>query len=413
MLMDVHPALPLSPDEQRLAAPSRRSRIRLITRFALAVCVVLAIGIDATGFFWELAAGSALIRSDDVQESSRWPETLAAASLIEAGKGAVLGMLSAWLVCRVGAHRKSRFFSRQLIALAVGIGLAGIVTAARHSQRPGLFDLILPVGGTAFGVWVGFHCLRGWRSVVWLVPKIAVLLVLLAGFLATGLWLATSDTPLALRVPSLSATETNRVLLAFDMSESLDGGLRYLRLSERDVNLLVAAGLARLPADGKADVTFGEGLVAVDFSLAIPRWPPFGRYINGRGVCRLAVEEGRPLLRLVHLQVGRLTAPRALLSQLQSAIVSAIRADPKLRQSLASIHSVRFFIGGMEEVHEADDFDRTLAPTVATFLGESPRPVNATNTAHCLMAASRRSGFSDPSKQTWALSRRDPPAQAR
>ncbi|MCL4854230.1 MAG: hypothetical protein KJZ78_22955, partial [Bryobacteraceae bacterium] len=134
-------------------------------------------------------------------------------------------------------------------------------------------------------------------------PKIAVLLVLLAGFLATGLWLATSDTPLALRVPPLSATETNRVLLAIDMSESLDGGLRCLRLSERDVDLIVAAGLARLPTAGKAEVTFGEGLVAVDFSLAIPRWPPFGRYINGRGVCRLAVEEGRPLLRLVHLQV--------------------------------------------------------------------------------------------------------------
>ncbi|MCL4854229.1 MAG: hypothetical protein KJZ78_22950, partial [Bryobacteraceae bacterium] len=114
---------------------------------------------------------------------------------------------------------------------------------------------------------------------------------------------------------------------------------------------------------------------------------------------------------------GRLTAPRVLLSQLQAAIASAIRADPRLRQSLASIHSVRFFIGGMEEVHESDDFHRTLVQTAATFLGESRQAVNATNTAQCLMAASRRSGgrgdSPDPSKQTWALLKRDPPAQHR
>ncbi len=281
------------------------------------------------------------------------------------------------------------FSIRRWPVVLVGLGLTAALCGIRTGRLPDIFTLVLPCFGFLLGVWIASNCLRGFRTTIWLVPKFGVLAAVVAGLGGIALYFATSDEPLAFEPPRVSAEDKARLAKLIGKSEHLDNGSDRLYLTERDINLLMAAACERLPIDGKAHAQLRDGTVELDLSLDIPLGSPFGRYINSRGIYRLEIQDGNLEFRPDQLKIGRLQLPEFLLGSLGDYVVATAGKDKNANAVIASIDRLRFTGQKMEAAYKSESLREELKRAFHHYLGETAEVVGATSvhTRHLVESA--------------------------
>lgn len=368
----------------------RASRLRWLAAALLAGYVAFLGAVAVMVRVRQPAGAQPPVRLGQLLEPSQWLADLAWWGFFEFSQFAILALLvTVALPRRTAAETNRSALIRVLSALAVSGGMAVLLCGLRLGRLPDMPVLLVPLFGTVLGVWMGGHCRQGPRSCAWLVPKLAALVLVLAGALGFTAWLATSDAPLDFTPPEVTSDQKRRLVKAIHRGEPQADGTTRHRLSANDANLLLTTAFDHLPLEGKARVEFDEDTAAVDLSLATPPGLPLGRYINCQGVCRLEVDAGELHFEPIRMKVGRLRIPRLLLAPLGTLAVSIVCSDPYFGEALESMERLQLTSQGVEAVYQSEEFREQLVSAIRAHLGEEENVARATaaHFAHLVAAA--------------------------
>ena len=256
--------------------------------------------------------------------------------VLEVARFVPLGVLAA-----LAMPRRDGFFARALgMALpAAVVGFAGatvvgVFEAGPPWTMPGLFEQALPGLGVLFGVWVGMALTRGLFATLFLLPKLGVLLVLLALLAGSLAWRSLEPAPFPFEPAQVTSAEKRRLygmLRNKKPTQVKEGQTAELRFTPRDLDLLMAWGLSMGDAGRKSHVEIGPEQVRLEASVKVPR---VDRYLNVVAQGRAEIRDGRLSLSGDELQVGRLRTPRLVLAPLTFLVERALNGDRRARPLL-------------------------------------------------------------------------------
>jgi hypothetical protein len=225
------------------------------------------------------------------------------------------------------------------LAFGLAVGVAGYEAGAAWSCPSG-FDLFLPAIGCLLGVWLGVSWRKGWRARLWVLPKLAFLLLLVAGGAAGILFLAAEIDPLEFEPATVTSSERRRLYQTFkDKNPAVvpEGKTAELRLTDQDLNVLLAWGLALGEPGRKALVDLTPDAATVRLSLRLPA----SRYLNVVGRADARVADGRLTLFPFRFNVGRLEAPTWLLELAAPVAVRLIAHDRRIEPLLSRVQQLQ------------------------------------------------------------------------
>ncbi len=322
----------------------------------------------------------------DLQDSRRflaWLFSLVVGGLVHTARFVPLGFLLP-LALSSPPVRPLRKVLVALLAIILGTLLTFLVRGfeiGRLWQTPGSFDLMLPVAGCLFGVWLGMTWLRGWRARLWLLPKLAVLLIVLLGSAAAFVTLATEKKPAEFQGARVTSAEKRRLvrLVREKNSQKLKPGeTGTLRLTEHDLDVLLAWGLSIGSGQRKAKVDLQPGGAVIRLSVAIPSFTNGRRYLNMRLGSSLEVRRGHLYLHIRELGFGRIAAPHWLLNLSSPILTTTLRHDRRLRPFLKSIQALRLEPAGMKVTYHRLELPKNFLPQLVSAPGGSEAVVEAT-----------------------------------
>jgi hypothetical protein len=360
-------------------APSgrRAARVRWLARVGLLAWLVLLCvrGIRPSDFQWLAAVPE--YPPEDLLQPLNWVAAAALVGLLLVLEFTVLGGLAAlsWAPLAPAANRR-RWIARRLAVVLAAVGVSLLVALVRLRGWPGVASLVLPTAGFTLGAWIGFSVRQGLRSAVWLLPKLA-LVALVLGALSAGLaHLAMDAAPLPFEPPKVTSADKRRLADLIRHSRQPDGS-RRLRVTEQDANLLLAILAPHGVREGKAVVAFGDGAIAADLSFLAPRSLAGRRYVNVETRFNLAIREGRLSLGFDRLQVGRLAVPRLLLWSASPAVRATLVGDPDVGAVLAAVDSFAVRPGAVEAVVHRDRLDRDVLSSLLSRVIHEPQVVES------------------------------------
>jgi hypothetical protein len=260
----------------------------------------------------------------------------------------VLGFVTAMAV---GPGRR---FRGSVSALAIACGLAVVVQAVEigpswHlAAMPGLALAIL---GCLFGVWVGATWLRGRRARLWLLPKIGALVLFVVFCMGIILSLSVQRTSLSFEPARVTSAEKRRLvyLVRSKSPRSLiEGQTRTLRLTEHDVNVLLAWGLSLGSPDRKARVSLVSGSASLVASVGLPLGAGDRRYLNLTVAAVPELQKGVLNLHIQRFKLGVMEAPRWLCKLVSPVVTSLLRYDRRSKPLLDAIQAVTIEPGSIE-----------------------------------------------------------------
>jgi hypothetical protein len=294
----------------------------------------------------------------------------AAAAGVEALWFALLGLLAPAAIGSWLARR--RWLVRVSVIVVVGVILAAVVRGVELGAVPHAGHLLLPLAGYLVGAWIGAAALRGFKPLLWLVPKVAVVAALLVAGAAGVAALALEDAPLPFAPAKVTAAQKRRLADAIRGIRARADDPRRVQLTDEDIDLLLSVGLSRDSADRKARVNFDDGSADAEVSLKVPRAPAAASYLNASVAADVGVNEGQLQFRLRQARIGRLDVPPAVLALLSPAISSAILHDPDLKLVVCSIERLRVEKGTVDTVFRPCEFSERAVPSLARRLGGKP-----------------------------------------
>ncbi|MFH1268227.1 MAG: hypothetical protein ABIK89_21110 [Planctomycetota bacterium] len=362
-----------APEPPQRSTPQRSDRKRWIAACVLLGYVVFLCALGVIRGRPGPAGDASAFRLDDLLGPFDWLAAIGVAGLVEVAKFAVTGISVSVALGRPAADRGFlTSLGRIGLILLLGIGLAAIVKGITLWRVPGVVYLLAPLAGYTLGAWIGATCLRGVGAMLWLVPKLALLLVTLTVAAAALVLLAMDDAPLPFEMPRVTSAEKRRVADVIASRRQTGNGTQRFRLAERDVNFLIAAASEHSPVDAKAQVALAEGKVTGCASLKTPS--PFSRlrYVNVEGACRLEVSEGRVSVGPESLRVGRVRVPKLILRMVTPVLLSEVRRDPDLGQLVAAVDSVRLSPGAVEATYRSGVRSKGLISSLLARLGQKP-----------------------------------------
>lgn len=314
-----------------------------------------------------------VVQLEDLVQPLDWVVGILVASVLTGARFLLLGLLVAFSAGRpTTPQRFSASLGRWLLMLLLGVGLFALLSIAESGRPPHVASSLLPLAGYLAGAWIGFTCLRGRRAMLWLVPKLGlVLLTLGAGAAGLG-FLAIDDEALSFQPPKVTSAEKRRLVDVLQSSHPAGNGFRRLRLSEHDINLLLAMAVPQALPEGKARIALDKGTVAGDLSMKMAGSSASPRYVNVRATCRTEVTEGRLGIRFEQCRIGRVTVPRFFLRAASPLLTSAILDDPDLRQIVAAIDSVRLEPDGVETEFRSSELRAKVVASLLARLSQKP-----------------------------------------
>jgi len=270
--------------------------------------------------------------------------------------------------------------ARTLGMAAPALVLGGATTCAvlaavggKPYAFPGVFTLAIPLLAVVFGVWVGMTLRRGVFATLLFLPKLALLgaVALAAGlfFLFTVL----ERQPLPFEAPEVTSADKRHLneLLRGRVEGSSDSRLE-LRLSPRDLDHLLAWGLAVGGRRAKARFDLPDDDILLEASARLPRIP---RFLNVTARTHVRVVDGRLDLSAEDVRVGKLPLPRVVLFPAALLLEAGLRHD---RGAVAVLKSIRRLT--VEEGVLAVSCDRSSLPPglLARFLyADAPTTADA------------------------------------
>ncbi len=310
---------------------------------------------------------------DELLRPRQWIAGIVLAGVLAAVRFLLLGFLTAFSIAHAALpHRWWSSLGRWLSVLLLGEGLFLLLCLAQWGHVPPVAASLPALAGYLVGAWIGFTCQKGRRAIFWLVPKLGLLLLILAGCVPVLAVLAMDDDPLPFPPLKTTAAEKRRLAEALDDARPIGDGFRQLRLDQRDVNLLLTMAMAHTFPQGKGRIMLDRGAVRGDLSLAITGSPRQVRYLNVHLACRAGMTDGRLEIGLRRCRVGRLGLPRWLLDALSPRLISAILDDPDLEHLVAAIDSVRVEPDGVEAIFRSGELDDEVIPSLIARLGQKP-----------------------------------------
>jgi hypothetical protein len=281
-----------------------------------------------------------------------WLERLILAALLEAARFAPVGLLTV-----LSLPRRIRWWRRLILvtlpafatAIVLAIALAGFVRPSRSWQWPGVAAATLPTLGAAIGIWAGLAWIRGWRARLLFLPKLALLGGLLIAAGSALLALALESRPLGFRPAEVTSDEKRRLTALFKSKNPAkipEGQTQSLRLTDRDLNLLLAWALPLGRQEAKAKMEVGPYESKIELSSRVPR--TYGRYLNVVATGLARFDDGRPLVVPGTVRLGRLELPRFLIELLGPPLIRLVLEDPRVHPAVTGIRTVDVKEGSVE-----------------------------------------------------------------
>lgn len=230
-----------------------------------------------------------------------------------------------------------------LPAVAISLLLAAVAQCF-HAESvvvtPGMLELLLPWTGCLIGCWAGMSFTKGKTARLLFFPKLALVVTLLAGASAMGLYRAVDDSPLPLQIPTVTSAEKRRLYDLFAGKNPLkieEGNTVELNLSAQDINLLLAWGFSAQGTARSALVELKENRAQLLISQPMPGR---SRYLNIAAEGNFNVEAGRLALQADRLRIGHITIPRLLLKALSSRVSRLVSDNSRAKPILQLLQGV-------------------------------------------------------------------------
>lgn len=309
--------------EKRESVVVKPSRQRLIGAIGLAAYTIFLVyralsqGAEDAGHsvaVWEL---------QDFDRILAWLGGLFLVGLTQFACFIPMGFLAALVFLR-------RPLKLHVLLLAGVIGVAVAVPAAGLTSGPtAAIGLVLAWLGCLFGVWTGATWRRGWPARLWMLPKVALLAGLMLAAFGVLLWMSVETEPLPFEpatVTSARKRELVRLVRSKNPRSLEPGQMHTLRLTEQDVNVLLAWGLSIGAGDGKARVDFEPNEASVQMSMPISL-AGRKRYVNLHLAGDVGVSQGDLRLHVGRLRLGHLEVPPVVVNLWGRPVASLIQAD--------------------------------------------------------------------------------------
>jgi hypothetical protein len=319
----------------RTSAGGRRSYIGWIV---LAVYSLLLVGRALHHGIGSQTAGLGLWELQDSRRLLGWIGGLVLAAFCESACFLPVGFVAAIAVPR-RSGRLGRF-PIQLPALVIASSLAVLLYAVEIAwswDSAAVLGLVFPLLGGLLGTWMGATWLRGRRARLWFVPKAALSVVLAALCAGILVWLLLEPEPLPFEAAHVTSAEKRRLvdlLRGKDPTSLEEGRTHSLRLTEHDLNVLLAWGLSLGPLERKAQVGLARELALLSVSARVPLGTEEPRYLNLAMTGCAGVEDGVLRLEVDRCQVGPLEVPRWLLRSVVPIVTSRLGHDRRAKPFL-------------------------------------------------------------------------------
>jgi hypothetical protein len=272
---------------------------------------------------------------------------------LEMARYAPIGVLAALAMPR-REGLIARALNMVLPALVVSFAaatLVGVIEGGPPWTLPGLFELIVPGLGVLFGVWVGMTLTRGLFATVFFLPKLGVLLVLLALVFGSLAWRCLEPTPLLFEPTPVTSAEKRRLYAMLRNKKPTrlaEGQTAELRFTPRDLDLLMAWGSSVAGGGHKSRVEIGPHQARFDSSVRVPR---FDRYLNVTAKGRAEIRDGRLDLSGDELLVGKVRVPPLALGPLTFLVERALNGDRRAQPLLRPVRRLSMEDGTLHLVY--------------------------------------------------------------
>lgn len=360
-------------DKPTTAVTPRWLAIAGLLIYALAVCAYFWSAADGKGLFgesvWELL---------DARRLVAWLTGLAVAGLMTVLRFVPLGFLAALTMPRPST--RLRALAQWFLGLAVSFGLAFAVRAVERRGAPGIVYMALPLMGCLLGLWIGGNWARGWRGRLLLIPKLLVLVLVLAVGGGLLYYFALDEAPLPMKPPAVTSAEKRRLVRLIRRSRRTPHGRpdgRRLCLTKRDADLLLSWASSLGSPGRSAVVQLGENRIEGLASARLPL-PTARRVLNLRAEAEIQTEQGHPRIAVQSLRIGRLYVPRLVVDLLIDAVADEIRRSPEGEDIFASVESLTVGDDAIEMTYRSGHLGRRVLPGLLEKLGAKPEVVAAT-----------------------------------
>ncbi len=222
--------------------------------------------------------------------------------------------------------------------------LARGLTATGEWVTPGTLSLVLPVAGMLFGLWLGGAWRRGTAARAWILPKLTLAAAVAAALALVLARRAVETAPLPLDVPPVTTADRHQLASLFrgKNPEKIPAGeTRSLRLSEDEVNRLLAMASAVSGERRSAHVELSPDRVRAAVSLALPGRVFGPRFLNLQAAGRVVVDDGALRLDLAELSIGAIRVPTWLLRFASPLAAALVRGEPRLASTLGAVSAIQ------------------------------------------------------------------------
>lgn len=243
-------------------------------------------------------------------------------------------------------QRRLRRFSNKFFVLTAGIIFIFLIRTIEIDRSWHLADvvgLLLPLLGCLFGVWISTTWNRGRRARLWLLPKIALLAILITCCCGIIVWLAMEKEPLPFEAARVTSAEKRRLvhLVRVKNPRSLkEGQTHTLHLTEHDINVLLSWGLTLGSPNRKAKVVLERELVLMSASIGVTLWRGKTSYLNLKMAGRSEIEGEVLNLEVDRFRLGALEIPELFLSLISPVVTSKLKHDRFLKPFLDATRAV-------------------------------------------------------------------------
>ncbi len=279
----------------------------------------------------------------------------------------------------LGPRCKLQSLSRNLIGRMLTLLLSGtmfvLLFYVETGRFPALVAMLLPMASLLLGIWGGRNAIRGPLSTLWLLPKLAGLLLVAVVALAVVGLLVTSRAPLPIQMPKVTSAEKRRLVEILKSPRKLEDGTRKLAFSQRDLNLILAMGLPQLAPNARGRVVLEQGTIVLDLSVPLTDSRKSPRYVNLHTEWNVAFADGGLEVKVQFCRIGCLPVPQMLLNGVVRQAVVVASNDRDFRKLLSALGSFRVTETHIEAVVVSRGLVDDILPSMMARFGQDPNVV--------------------------------------
>lgn len=316
------------------------NKSRALSISLLIAYIVGMIGLALSGKTLLNVPGLSLYELLNETRIARWAGLAALQIAIAAGRFVPIGFFVPYLFPNVRG-RLAELALRLFGAFPLAILFTAIVRGFEFGpgwQLAGPIDLLLPSLGCAFGIFLGSNWKRGWKARYWLIPKLAVGFLALAGCLVLFFVYGTDTEAMEFSTATVTSQEKQlvwgKISQARNAAKKVSDAPTNLRLDSHDLTVLLNWGFSLFPHEIKSRADLGYGTVSTQVTMKLPGVQGHNRFFNLAASCRANAALGNFDLQITGVQLGQITFPEWLLRVSSYLGRSFVRNDRRTRDVL-------------------------------------------------------------------------------